>query len=260
MRAWSKIMVAMVFLGLAGCAQENSQVASTPTAPVVVPTASPTIRGPGTIPGAPGNPGNITNKNNSGSTAQLNLSGGNSTLAQFFYNSVPNNPTNVQINIDLSRQTDSVIISYDDGGQHNDAGLGTVHPSNSSVSDSTYNGWVNQGGQAMWKGFFQDSYGAIVIVIDHVLGTGDGSATLVGGSVFFQNFDQYYPNNPQQGPLKMCWQISYGPYDCRTFLVGDNIVMTSMVYPDPNNHGPVRNIGYRKLGDFGGMSRSAAGF
>jgi hypothetical protein len=193
----------------------------------------------------------------SGSTAALTLSGGTSTLAQMFYNSNPNNPTNVRVNINLQRQTDSVIISYVDGGRVVEAGVGVVHPY-SGISRAQFNGWVNQNGKSVYKAFFQDSYGAVVLIIDKMLSQGDGQpGEFMGGSVWFQNFNRYYPNAPLQGNEKMCWEISMGPYDCRTFLVGDTVSMGSSQYP--NNKGPNANSNYVKLGDFSGISRKAAG-
>jgi hypothetical protein len=123
-----------------------------------------------------------------------------------------------------------------------------------------YNGWVNQGGKSVWKGFFQDRWGAIVLIIDKQISTGDGQpAKFVGGSVWFQNFNnQYYPNNPVQGPLAMCWEISRGPYDCRSFLVNNYVSMTSSYYP--TTRGPDKTVNYQMLGTFNGIAASAAGF
>lgn len=255
MRPSFKILMVIGFLFLAGCAQERgNQVADVPP-PAATP---PPGRGDddGTIPDAPGNPSG-SGGYGSGSTATLSATA--STLRGFFYNSSPNDPKNIRINIDMSRSGENVIIAYDDGGRTVEAAMGTDHPY-SGHSNSGYNGWVNQGGQQVWKGFFQDEYGAIVVVIDRTLNLGDGQpSAYIGGSVFYQNFNQYYPNNPQQGPLKMCWEITYGPYDCRTFLVGDSVVMNSTMYPSEGNKGPTRDVGYRKLGEFNGMSRSEAG-
>jgi hypothetical protein len=176
-----------------------------------------------------------------------------------FYNSAPNNPQNVRINIDLRRKSESVIISYTDGGRVVEAALGVVHPY-SGHSNEAYNGWVNQDGKTIWKGFFQDTYGAVILVVDKFLSQGDGqSGNILGGSIWFQNFNRYAPNNPQQGPLKMCWEITLGPYDCRSFLVNNKyVIMNSTYYP--TNKGENANMLYEKLGDFNGIAKDAAGF
>lgn len=193
----------------------------------------------------------------SGSTANLQIAS-LSALTKLFYNSNPNNPTDIRINIDLNRPAESVIISYVDNGRVVEAAFGTVHPY-SGHSDDRYNGWYNQNGQLVWKGFFQDWYGAIVLIIDQNVSQGDGQAAdILGGSIWFQNFNRYYPNFPLQGPLKMCWEIEMGPYDCRTFLKNGKVSMTSSYYP--NNRGPDAGMNYEKLGEFSGIVASEAGF
>lgn len=245
-----KLLIAAVALGLgAGCAKDSGgggTVAAVPAATCVGCVVTPTV--PGTT---------VTSGTYSGSSAAIALSS-TATLAKLFFNSNPNNPTDVRINIDLNRGSDSVIISYVDGGKVVESAFGTTHPW-SGVSDKSFNGWVLQGSSLVWKGFFQDTYGAIVLVVDNFVTQGDGQpGNLLGGSVWFQNFNRYYPNFGLQGPLKMCWQIEMGPYDCRSFLVGDSVQVTSSQYP--NNRGPDANMYYEKLGTFSGISKSAAGF
>lgn len=175
-----------------------------------------------------------------------------------FYNSVPQNPSNPRITIDMSSLTQSVIVSYVENGTLHEATFGSQHPTNSSVSDTSLNGWYSQSGTNVYKAFLQDAYGAVVLVLDKSVAQNDGTATsILGGSLWFQNFQQSNYQNPVQGPLKMCWQITAGPYDCRSFLVNNNIVMTSSLYP--NNRGPDKTMNYQKLGDFGGIDRTSAG-
>jgi hypothetical protein len=179
-----------------------------------------------------------------------------SKLAALFVNSVPNNPSGVTVTIDLSNSSESILISYYENGVTKEAAFGTVHPYNSSVS-GTRQGWVTHDGSPWWKGFFQDAYGAIVIVIDSTISTGDGSPSdIVGGRIYFQNFCRTYPCNPYQGSQKMCWDITAGPYDCRTFISGDSVVLSSSKYP--NNKGDNAANSYQLLGTFTGLSRSAA--
>lgn len=260
MKTKFKLLVAVAALvSGAGCASEKGSPA--PPATVTCTDASCT-----TI--ATPTPSPTPTSYYSGSSASLMLTS-TSELAKLFYNSNPNSPTNVQVNIDLSRSSDTVIVSYQDGGVTHEAAFGSVHPTNGSVSNTMYNGWVNQSGKQIWKGFFQDKYGAIVLIVDKYISQGDGqSGNILGGSIWFQNFNRYYPNNPTQGPLKMCWEITMGPYDCRTFIIGMNpadpsnypgMVSVTSSY-NPNNHGPDANMNYEKLGDFNGISKSAAGF
>lgn len=268
MRSKIRMIVASLAMVLvAGCASEKSANVPTSTATAnATPTPTPDTNnssdcrdGCTSIPGAPGGTG--TNPTDtgyaSGSTSNLVLSGGTSRLAQMFYNSNPNNPSNVRINVDLNR-SDSVIVSYIENGQLHEAGFSTNHP-NTGTSDKSLNGWVtNPDGKKVWKGFFQDRYGAVIVIIDQFLDQGDGKvATIMGGSIWFQNFNQYWPNNPMQGPIKMCWQITRGPYDCRTWIVGSSVVTSADAYP--TNYGPDRNVGYVKLGDFAGIAKDASG-
>lgn len=205
-----------------------------------------------------------------GATASITLNG--SALGRLFYNSQPRNPTNVRVNINLASNAESVIVSYVENGILKEASFGTKHP-DQNYSNASFNGWVNQGGQQVWKGFFQDRFGAIVIVVDKYLSQGDGApASILGGSIYFQNFQESAYQNPVQGNQKMCWEIYDGPYDCRTFIVGANnpnaypqtpstagsVIMTSSLYP--NNKGPRKSLNYEKLGDFAGVNRTAAGF
>lgn len=253
----------------AGCAEEKTVLAPSGATPIVPDTS---CRGcdPGggtgvdAIPGAPTGTGTNPAQTgyDSGSTATLNVSGGTSTLAKMFYNSVPNSPSNIRINIDVNRAGEEVIISYIDNGKVVEAAFGSRHPYNGNVSSTRYNGWTTNGATPVWKAIYQDSYGAVVLIIDRYLGLGDGNAQLLGGSIYFQNFPQvrypYSPYAPYQGSEKMCWDITLGPYDCRTFLVGSDVVMSSSLYP--NNKGPNALQNYQKLGDFDGIVRAASGF
>lgn len=193
----------------------------------------------------------------SGSTTKLEIAS-LSALAKLFYNSNPNNPSDIRINIDLERPSESVIISYVENGRIVEAAFGIVHPY-SGHSDDRYNRWYDQDGKLVWKGFFQDWYGAIVLIIDEYVSQGDGQpADILGGSIWFQNFNRYYPNFPLQGPLTMCWEIEMGPYDCRSFLKKGKVSMTSSYYP--TTKGPDAGMYYEKLGEFSGIIASEAGF
>lgn len=240
----------------AGCASESGGGGGVAAVPSPDPcAATPTAC---VAPGTPG-PGTTTTSGGTG-TVQLNLVS-TSQLGRMFFNSNPNSPTNVQIKFNIASPSDSVLITYTDGGVLHTAGLGTVHPKRASTSNASYNKWYTDqsSGKQIWKGFFQDEFGAIVIIVDRFITQGDGQVgNILGGSVWFQNFNRYYPNFGDQGTEKMCWQISMGPYDCRSWIVGNSVQPETSYYP--NNHGPNANMNYEKLGDFDGVSRSAAGF
>jgi hypothetical protein len=203
----------------------------------------------------------ITTGTATSSGSSVTLTASASQLRQMFINSMPSNPTNIQISLDLTSTSEAVIIRYTQNGIVHEAAFGGKHPYNTRVAGSMQSGWSTVNNQPVWKGFFQDRYGAIVVVIDSTINTGDGSpADFIGGRVYFQNFDQSPPNAPFQGSEAMCWEITTGPYDCRTFLAGNAIDFNSSLYP--NNAGPIpTRYGhyYQELGRFTGLSRSAAG-
>lgn len=247
------LIAALALAMLAGCASQKSDTAATSATASGGGETSTTL-----VPGAPTGTGTdpTVTGYSYGSTASIVLNG--SALSRLFYNSRPVSATNPRINIDLQSTGSAVTVSYVESGVLHQAVFGSINPTNSSVVDTSLNGWVSQNGGNVWKGFFQDSFGAIVLVIDKSVEQGDGTATsILGGSVWFQNFQQSNYQNPIQGPNKMCWQITAGPYDCRSFLVNNVINMTSSLYP--TTRGPNKTSYYEKLGDFGGIDRTAAG-
>lgn len=268
------LIVAAAFLMLAGCASQKQDDAAAASATGSNDTTTVIDTNGDGIPDAPTGTG--TNPADTGyatgSTASLVLNG--SALGRLFYNSAPAHATNPRINIDLTSNTEAVIVSYVENGVLHEAAFGTQHPYVTSYSKQLYNGWVSS---TVWKGFFQDAYGAIVLIFDKSLSQTDGTASVIlGGSVWFQNFQQSILQNPIQGSggstasPKMCWEITAGPYDCRSFLVARStndpaynnynklkVDMTSSLYP--TTYGPNKTTAYEKLGDFGGISRTAAG-
>ncbi len=234
---------------LVGCAKEKKQAASAPPPP-----------GTGVIPTPPGggNGGGGTGKVDDNEVDMSNVS--TASLGEMFFKSPVNKPQNIRFKMDVTKQGDgyggNVSVSFEDGGATRKVVMSTRHPSYPGTSDTKHNIWFDFNGKTVFHGFFQDLYGAMVVVIDSSIDLGDGQpSALVGGSVWFQNFGP----SGVQGPLKMCWQISIGPFDCRTFLVGGKVISTSALYP--NNYGndsiPERKP-YQKLGDFGGLLRSEA--
>jgi hypothetical protein len=166
-----------------------------------------------------------------------------------------NNPTNFQISIVTSntgngRYGGTVKISYTDTGVYYESNMQSGTGTNVSLDglqdngtqEDDYNRWFSLNGQSYFSGFFQDSYGAIIVVIDGVVNQGDAQGTsLLSGSVYYKNFAQSYAT---QSPYRKCWFIRAGPYNCRAAAVTDK----TSVYPTDN--------GYRKLGTFSGISTS----
>jgi len=243
-----------------GCAKDSGgtpPVAAVPLPPGATP-----------IPGGPCPTGqSLDPQNQCVNNAQIGGSGvpltivSTAELQRMFFLSRPQNPQNVTIQINTGSAAGTVVISYVDATGMHQASFGTVHPY-SGVSDSSYNMWYNdqQTGKQVWKGFFQDGFGAVILVIDQTTSLGDGTpGDIVGGSVWFQNFAQ---TGAVQGPDKMCWQITMGPFDCRSWLFGydwDNMLVMPAMALYPNNKGRDQQMSYEKLGTFSGLHRSAAG-
>lgn len=288
MKPWMMLVATVAVLMNVGCAQEKQVDPQAGSPQVLTPVATPVedclrsaCSGGGT-PDAPegsGGDGSFY----SGSTANLIVSSG--SLQRLFFNSYPNTPTKIQINIDLNRSSDKVIVSYIDGSKVVEAAFDTKAPN--GFEDTSVNGWVTINGKRVYKAFLQDKYGAVMILIDKVQLDGDGNiGPTVGGSIWFQNFgdnpgNDFYSEYPACGPIRKyypyygydnpincywaevrertCWTITYGPYDCRTNIVGGGngtVVPSSSLEPD--NRGPTRKKSYEKLGEFTGILRSEA--
>jgi len=243
------ILATLALLGV-GCAKEmkagDGQVA---TAPIINPTY-PMNAPPGQGAGTPGDNWSY------GST--VTFTPDSMEIFSVYVASHPiNNPTNIKLNVNVvdvgaSHFGGQIKIAYDDAGKHWEgyfvAGTGTNQKFDSMGTNrdvglyhAQYNTWFNGG--ANFTGFFQDSAGAIVLVIDQVVNQGDGQGnSFVSGSIWFKNFKQ---TMAPQGDQRYCWFIYDGPYDCRSSAVKNK----SSAYP---------NDGYRRLGTFTGLSRSKA--
>jgi hypothetical protein len=231
--------------------------------------------GGGSVPSAP-SAGNGSNTGYEGSTVPLNASV--SALRGMFFNSYPNNPTNIQVNFNLDRDIDAVIISYTDGGVVREAGLGTRYPRGPRApqqygtrTNAKYNGWVGEGASRVYKAFFQDEYGAIVVVVDKVLNAGDGTPSpYIGGTIYYINHGDnpgydYSLQGDISGGQKLCWELTYGPYDCRTWVTKtsnyDNAVnlLLSLIPTGPlGGKYQSRTKSYQELGTFVGLNRVAS--
>lgn len=174
-----------------------------------------------------------------------------------------NNPQNFALNVDLrdiggNRYAGSIRIGYNDNGSwyqgQFESGYGTNQVSYNNIdegkSEAEFNKWFTYQGKTVFHGFFQDKYGAVMLVIDKALDLGDGAPIGdVDGSVWFKNFTN---TGAYQSPEK-CWFIRIGPFDCRTFVIGSSssgvINTTSALYP---------GNGYQRLGTFKGLDKLRA--
>ena len=175
-----------------------------------------------------------------------------------------NNPSGLAINVDMSdigggRFAGTLKISYYDNGQWRtgtfQTGTGTnqisYHDIDVGKSEAEFNRWFTWNNKQAFHAFFQDQWGAVILVIDDGVNLGDGGGTtIVSGSVWFKNFAL----TPYGQYGEKCWFVRAGPYDCRTWVQGDwtsgVISTTSALYPNSN--------GYKKLGTFTSLNRPAA--
>lgn len=111
----------------------------------------------------------------------------------------------------------------------------------STLEDVKENYWYrNADNKLVWRGVFEGPNGALVLIVDGVYQSGDGSDPYdyMSGSIWFRqwprvadtgvNSDKCYLKdgrvdckNPS-GPLVRCWDVSLGPYDCRFNVSSDS--------------------------------------
>lgn len=221
-----------------------------------------------------------------GATAALTpVDSNNARLTEYVATHPLNAPTDLRISVKLqeiatNQYGGDVYISYYDNGQYytghfntdsqQNPGSGTVYP---NYYHAFYNNWFTWNGAPAFHGFFSDSYGAIMLVVDKAIDQGDGlGAAEVSGSIWFKNYpnNQAYPNQ-QNIP---CWYITAGPYDCRTLLVPGGwetdgkldpvsaLIPTQSKYYTPKSTHPYQPEeparGWRKLGTFTGLNKAKA--
>lgn len=195
---------------------------------------------------------------NTGATAEL-VPESVSRMSQYAMRDL-SNPTNIKVNVTLDDFGGGAIggyvkIAYDDNGRRV---VGTFS-AGEHKQDAKFNRWFNASGEEVFHGFFEDNFGAIVLVVDEVLDLGDGgSFNQVNGSIWFKNHRITADTGPNPSnsclpglgcPNTRCWFVKDGPYECRAFVINDEIFTTSRVYPDN---------GYKKLGSFFGLDRAIA--
>ncbi len=141
----------------------------------------------------------------SGGTSTLTIDGGslaaqNQLMGQYTMRGM-NNPQNIQVNVNLSKTYagpgygGSITIRYQDNGQNYQ---GVFKASQADWKDTEYNIWFNHSGKTVFHGFFEDNFGAIIIVFDGLYNLGDGSPTFnsSGGSIYFKNFGTSAAGHP----------------------------------------------------------------
>lgn len=240
------LLAAFSLLGV-GCGKSNSFDTNVGTSNVYQ------TNNPGLIPVSPDGTGTTSSASTGSNTVDfvpVSIAEFNSYVAMHPLN----NPTNFKISVDLhnagnGRYAGTVKLSYVDSGYQYSgtfsAGDGTNQDMyklrDAGLMEAEFNRWFIINNQYYFSAFFQDAYGAIVLVFDNYVNQGDAQGTgYVSGSVYYKNFAQSYA---QQSPYRKCWYIYDGPYNCRASAVIDK----SSVYPGD---------GYRKLGTFSGLSKA----
>jgi hypothetical protein len=260
-----RLTVTLILAGTAaliGCGKDqNNGQAPSNQPPVWQPWTPPT--GPG------GNPG--VNWEH-GATSSLRVT--NESL-RIFTGWTPNNPTDVKLNLNLQRIEPAqgsnrpsfggvVTVSFKDGGRtYEDQFTSMVNEGhwygpgvvNTNRENNKYNVWITKNNRQAWHGFFQDQFGAVIVVIDDTDDLGDGNGpTRAAGSIWVMNFGQSYaPVSPTS-----CWFVSAGPYDCRTWKNGRGVNTDMDIYPYLENDNPgtawaPKAVGYKKVGEFSNL-------
>ncbi len=187
-------------------------------------TPPPTNNTPNPGDGGNGGTGTVT----SGAVADLQIVS-HATLEDYAGRRI-STPSNIKVHLDVfdvtqgsSQYGGNLKISYVENGR---TVTGTFS-SGTSNHDTRYNKWVTTGGVQKLKLMFQDRLGAIVVIIDNQV----NDLGLWRGEIYYRNFDFGVCANPPfygapicnvQSTLK-CWNITAGPYDCRSFMSGDSM-------------------------------------
>ncbi len=143
-----------------------------------------------------------------------------------------------------------------------------------STGGSTYsalekNFWTTKSsGEPMWRGIFQGEYGAIIMVVDGVFTYGDGLGPddTMAGSIWFRkwqviteavlpthncvlNSQGQWDCKNQSAPMRQCWYVSRGPYDCRFKVSLDGKLITRL-----SNYS--NDTEWIKLGEFTDLNKA----
>ncbi len=254
---YSVLFIMLMFLGI-GCQKNDTNLGNLPSGP-----ASPVL--PTYPPGAPPGQGqgSVGDNWDYGGTTEFTPTNFQ-TLSTYAAQGPLNNPSGFKINVNLVNQGGGKYaghfkLAYIDSGNlhesYQETGSGQIDKHSASQYhgkyDFEFNQWFTWKGKEAFHAFFQDSIGAIVLVIDDVfdLGDGGGSST-VSGKVYFKNFQIARTGQSES----KCWFIyktdGIDPkYGCGTFYKGGFIDTTSALYPGD---------GYILLGTFTNLDRAKA--
>lgn len=228
-----------------GCAKATSSGSKTGTAAPILPP---------NIPGAPGAVENSWTGNTWASGASVKFNVVSSETFNKWVASHPVDPKDIMLNVNMGQVPNrgtyigEVKIRYVHNGQAYEATLKSHTETYKGADYFMYNKFFANNGKQVFSGFFEDDYGAIVLVLDGDDDLGDGlGASEYSGSIWFKNFTtsmaSYYEGSGWSVVLP-CWFREIGPYDCRS-----NAVMTkNALYPDR----------YEKLGTFSGLNKAKA--
>lgn len=167
-----------------------------------------------------------------------------------------------------ARQGGSVVLTFEtSSGQTSKRYFSS---GGSTMSSMEKNFWTKKtNGDVMWRGIFQGQRGAFIVIIDGVFMYGDGAGPLdtMSGSVWFRpwqvlenrvlpthecvlNAQGLWDCKNQSAPIRQCWYISKGPYDCRFDISGNGASVTR----GPGN--PKNDTDWVKLGRFSNLNKS----
>lgn len=131
------------------------------------------------------------------------------------------------------RQGGSIILTFEDSrGRKTNRFFSTAGSTYQTLENNFWT--TKKDGDPMWRGIFQGEYGALIMIVDGVYTQGDGYGAndTMAGSLWFRRW-QVLSNNKlithnctinsqglwdcknQSAPLRQCWYVSRGPYDCR---------------------------------------------
>ena len=252
---------------LAACASKNDN--SNSSSGVVITPYDPTV----TI-GSGGSTIDPTDyySGDPGSSAQLNVDS-LAVLNTYVATHPINAPTNIRVYVETvdignGHVSGTVKLSYfDNGGQLYQGVFSSENPNTpvnqvsyhnwyTGLDNSAFNQWFKWQGKTVFHGFFQDAYGAVIIVVDgngNDLGDGNGATTL-SGSVWFKNFAVAPAPQFIGGLGEQCWfLLQPSPYECGAFQTGQpgNSPISTTSALTPGN-------GYTRLGTFSGLNKARA--
>jgi hypothetical protein len=165
------------------------------------------------------------------------------------------------------RQGGSVVLTFEkSNGQKINRYFSTAGSTYTTLEN---NYWTTKSsGDPMWRGIFQGEYGALIVIVDGVFTYGDGLGPddTMSGSVWFRKWQvldtQVLPTHGctlnsqglwdcknQSAPLRQCWYVSRGPYDCRFQISLDGKLVTRLA-------NATNDTDWVKLGEFTDLNKS----